>query len=166
MQSCFSHVQLFMTLWTVACQAPLSMGFSKQECWSKLNFLLHLTTGLPGNSLSLIFECVNGSILILESINENRDLCLSKYALLLNQPNVYFRHYKMSVKQTNSSYSFILEMCVLRMTRARRSQVEQQQLISVEKALAILSQPTPSPVVDHERLKVCKLKSQCFHCMN
>lgn len=49
-------------------------------------------------------------------------------------------------------------MCVLRMTRARRSQVEQQQLISVEKALAILSQPTPSLVVDHERLKVCKLE--------
>uniref|UniRef100_A0A5F9CS40 Bromo domain-containing protein n=1 Tax=Oryctolagus cuniculus TaxID=9986 RepID=A0A5F9CS40_RABIT len=45
------------------------------------------------------------------------------------------------------------EMCVLRMTRARRSQVEQQQLITVEKALAILSQPTPSLVVDHERLK-------------
>lgn len=45
------------------------------------------------------------------------------------------------------------EMCVLRMTRARRSQVEQQQLISVEKALAILSQPTPSLIVDHERLK-------------
>lgn len=46
------------------------------------------------------------------------------------------------------------EMCILRMTRARRSQVEQQQLISVEKALAILSQPTPSLVVDHRRLKV------------
>nr|XP_025726856.1 ATPase family AAA domain-containing protein 2 [Callorhinus ursinus] len=45
------------------------------------------------------------------------------------------------------------EMCVLRMTRARRSQVEQQQLISVEKALAILSRPTPSLVVDHEQLK-------------
>ena len=26
MLSCFSHVQLFATLWTVACQAPLSMG--------------------------------------------------------------------------------------------------------------------------------------------
>ena len=25
--SCFSHVQLFGTLWTVACQAPLSMDF-------------------------------------------------------------------------------------------------------------------------------------------
>ena len=26
--SCFSHVQLFETLWTVACQAPLSIVFS------------------------------------------------------------------------------------------------------------------------------------------
>ena len=28
-----SHVQLFATPWTVACQAPLSMGFSGQEYW-------------------------------------------------------------------------------------------------------------------------------------
>ena len=34
----FSHVWLFATLWTVACQAPLSMGFSKQEYWSWLPF--------------------------------------------------------------------------------------------------------------------------------
>ena len=30
----FSHVQLFVTLRTVALQAPLSMGFSRQEYWS------------------------------------------------------------------------------------------------------------------------------------
>ena len=34
----FSQVWLFSTLWTVARQAPLSMGFSRQEYWS----------GLPG----------------------------------------------------------------------------------------------------------------------
>ena len=28
----------FATPWTVACQAPLSMGFSRQECWSGLPF--------------------------------------------------------------------------------------------------------------------------------
>ena len=33
-----SHVQLFVTLWTVAHQAPLSMGFSRQGCWSRLPF--------------------------------------------------------------------------------------------------------------------------------
>ena len=32
----FSHVQLFVTLWAVACQAPQSMGFSRQEYWSEL----------------------------------------------------------------------------------------------------------------------------------
>ena len=31
MLSHFSHVQLFATLWTVAHQAPLSMGFFRQE---------------------------------------------------------------------------------------------------------------------------------------
>ena len=25
-------------LWTVACQVPLSMGFSRQECWSGMLF--------------------------------------------------------------------------------------------------------------------------------
>ena len=30
----FSRVQLFLTLWTVTSQAPLSMGFSRQEYWS------------------------------------------------------------------------------------------------------------------------------------
>ena len=33
-----SRVQLFATPWTVAYQAPLSMGFSRQECWSGLPF--------------------------------------------------------------------------------------------------------------------------------
>ena len=43
---CFAHppqisesrVQLFVTPWTVALQAPLSRGFSRQEYWSELPF--------------------------------------------------------------------------------------------------------------------------------
>ena len=34
----FSRVQLFATLWTVAHQAPLNMGFSRQEYWSELPY--------------------------------------------------------------------------------------------------------------------------------
>ena len=34
----FSHVWLFVMLWTVARQAPLSLGFSRQEYWSGLSF--------------------------------------------------------------------------------------------------------------------------------
>ena len=37
MLSCFSHVRLFVTVWTIACQAPLSKGFCKQEYWSRLS---------------------------------------------------------------------------------------------------------------------------------
>ena len=34
-----SHVQLFVTTWTVACQAPQSMEFPRQKSWSGLPFL-------------------------------------------------------------------------------------------------------------------------------
>ena len=38
--SSFSRVRLFATPWTVARQAPLSMGFSRQEYWSGLHSFL------------------------------------------------------------------------------------------------------------------------------
>ena len=38
MLSRFSHVQLFVTPWTVARQAPLFLGFSRQEYWSGLPY--------------------------------------------------------------------------------------------------------------------------------
>ena len=37
----FSCVRPFVTQWTLACQAPLSMGFSRQEYWSGLLFPSH-----------------------------------------------------------------------------------------------------------------------------
>ena len=40
--------------WTIACQAPLSMGFPKQECWSGLPFLLHGIVPTQGLNLSLL----------------------------------------------------------------------------------------------------------------
>ena len=43
MCSVASVVRLFATLWTVTLQAPLSMGFSRQEYWSGL------PCTLPGN---------------------------------------------------------------------------------------------------------------------
>ena len=33
-----SHVWLLVTLWTIACQVPVSVGFSRQEYWSGLPF--------------------------------------------------------------------------------------------------------------------------------
>ena len=45
-----SHVQLFATPWTVACQAPLSVEFSRQEYWS--GFPLNM--GETGPNLILV----------------------------------------------------------------------------------------------------------------
>ena len=44
-----SRVQLFATPWTVAHQAPLSMGFSRQEYWSGLPFPSPGNLSDPGN---------------------------------------------------------------------------------------------------------------------
>ena len=52
----FSHEQLFEILWTVAHQAPLSMGFSRQEYWSGLPFPLLGDLPSPGTNTHLL-EC-------------------------------------------------------------------------------------------------------------
>ena len=52
-----SHVQLFGTLWTVVCQTPLSMGFSRQEYWSgcySLPQTVFLSWGLNPQLLHLL----------------------------------------------------------------------------------------------------------------
>ena len=44
----FSCVQLFSTPWTVAHQAPLSMGFSRQPYWSRMPVPVPGDPGNPG----------------------------------------------------------------------------------------------------------------------
>ena len=46
--SCFSHGWLFVTPWTAARQAPLSMGLPRQEYWSGLPFLPPVDLPDPG----------------------------------------------------------------------------------------------------------------------
>jgi len=57
----FSRVQLSATPWTVNGQAPLSMGFSRQEYWVGHHFLLHnkpwkalKEIGIPDNLSGLL----------------------------------------------------------------------------------------------------------------
>ena len=50
----FSHVWLFGTLWTVALQAPLSMGFSRQELWRGLPFTSSGGFPTQGSNLHLL----------------------------------------------------------------------------------------------------------------
>ena len=52
MLKCFSHVQLFVTPWTMAHHSPLSMGFSRQEYWSGLPCLPPGDRSHPGIELA------------------------------------------------------------------------------------------------------------------
>ena len=64
MLSCLSCVQLFATLWTVVCQAPLSMGFSRQEYWSGLPFPIPGDLPDPGiEPISLSYPALEGRFL-------------------------------------------------------------------------------------------------------
>ena len=54
MLRCFSRVQLFAIPWTVAHQAPLSMGFSRQEYWSGCHVLLQRIFPTQGSILGLL----------------------------------------------------------------------------------------------------------------
>ena len=59
--SCFSQLGLFATLWTVARQAPLSVGLSRQKYWSGMSF--HPPGDLPNpgiNSASLVSPALGG----------------------------------------------------------------------------------------------------------
>ena len=77
-----SRVQLFVTPWTVAHQAPLSMGFSRQEYWSGLPFLS------PG-------DLPNPGI-------KPRSPALQVYTLTSEPPGKLFKHVQFSSVQSLS----------------------------------------------------------------
>ena len=60
----FSHVELFVTLWTVVSQTLLSMGFSRQEYWSRLSCLPPGDLPNPGMELTSLmsFALLVGSL--------------------------------------------------------------------------------------------------------
>ena len=58
----FSHVQPFETLWTVAIQAPLSMGFSRQKYWRGLPSPPPGDLPDPGIEHESLVSCQEGSL--------------------------------------------------------------------------------------------------------
>ena len=86
MRACsLSHVQLSATPWAAACQAPLSIGFSRQECW-KFPTLGNLSN--PGIEPHLLHCQVDsfiieppGKPLKLMTKTENPKLSIPIYAL-------------------------------------------------------------------------------------
>ena len=67
----FSHVQPFATPWTVACQAPLSKGFSRQEYWSELPCLPPGDLPHPGIERTPFYvSCIGRRVLTISTIWE------------------------------------------------------------------------------------------------
>ena len=65
MLSHFSHVQLFATLWTIAHQAPLSMGFSSKNTGVGCHALLQVIFPTQGSKLHLCLQQVGSLPLVL-----------------------------------------------------------------------------------------------------
>ena len=60
-------VLLFSIPWTVACQTPLSMGFSSQEFWSGLRFPVSLEGIFLTQGLNLASSALAGKFFATES---------------------------------------------------------------------------------------------------
>ena len=70
--SCFSHVRLFATLWTIAYLAPLSMGFSRQETGVGSHSILQRIFLTQGSNLSLLcVSCIGRWVLYHSPYLEN-----------------------------------------------------------------------------------------------
>ena len=124
--SCFSCVWLFATPWTVACQAPLSVGFSWQEYWSGLAFpppghLTHLTLGHLTRPRDLTHSscvsCIAGRFFTTKPPGKPRE-CQSGY-----QKNLYMERltdFLRVTKLLQSHQSFNIDLrCLLLLTWSR-----------------------------------------------
>ena len=84
----FNHIPLFVTLWTVACQALLSMGFSRQEYW---NGWLCCPPGAlpdPGMEPTSLVSCIGRQLLTTsatwEALSVSIDLTILDFQYKVN----------------------------------------------------------------------------------
>ena len=68
--SSLSHAWLFATLWTVAHQAPLSMGFPRQKYWSRLLFFFPRDLANPG--IKPVSPALQNSLLLSQQGSPNK----------------------------------------------------------------------------------------------
>ena len=77
-----SRVQLFATLWTLACQSPLSMEFSRQEYWSGLPFPPPGDLPDPGTEpMSLVSPALAGGFFTTVSPGKPVCVCVCVFSL-------------------------------------------------------------------------------------
>ena len=89
-----SHVQLFATPWTGACQAPLFMEFSRQEYWSGLPFSSSRGSSPPRNWSCLSCDsCIAGRFLTCWATGEALKRGLTMDTKLLTAPTPLHNHF-------------------------------------------------------------------------
>ena len=79
-----SHVQLFATPWTVACQPPPSMGFSRQEYWSGLPFLS--PTYLPDPGIEPRSPALQADFIVWAT---EESICQNPYINIMDQLHLF-----------------------------------------------------------------------------
>ena len=98
------------TPWTVAPQAPLSMGFSKQEYWSGLPFPSPGDLPDPGIELASLMSPVLAGRLFITSITWEARLCCKHSEIKdLHRRDIKVNYYK-CVIELGLAVSFILPL--------------------------------------------------------
>ena len=88
MRMCSVMSDSLWTPWTVACQVPLSMEFSRQEYWSRLPFHIPWDLSIPGiKPMSL---AVAGGFLTINAIWEALSCQLYNVSFTIQQKNVNY----------------------------------------------------------------------------
>ena len=86
----------YLTPWTVAPQAPLSMGFSRQEYWSGLPFPSPGYLPDPGIELASLMSPVLTGRLFITSITWEARLCCKQSEIKdLHRRDIKVNYYKM-----------------------------------------------------------------------
>ena len=90
-----SHVHLFATPWTVACQAPLSTEFSRQEYWSGLPFPSQ--RDLPDSGIRPVSPALAGGFFTTEP--PEKPMAFNLYLLWNNTPKAALGSWKATAWQ-------------------------------------------------------------------
>ena len=95
-----SYIQLFASPWTLGYQAPLSMGFSRQEYWSGLPFLSPGDLRHPGITLmspniscigrQVLYHCITGKALMLSWVHPY--IPIKMYTLYIHYIYIIYRY--------------------------------------------------------------------------
>ena len=118
MLSRFSHVWVFATPWTVACQTPLSFGFSEKEYWS--GFPCLPPGGLPNPGIeraSLMSLALAGRFFTTSTAWEVQCVCVSESLCCTLETNTILWMNCTSIKKKISKDLWVVhEQCPARYT--------------------------------------------------